>query len=143
MAAFSLSPRIFSLLICSHVDRDDVTGGWRLNPISHLAVHSLPVPLDLVLVANVMAPPGAYDIQFNIFHAGEAKPTPLTTRTRIAVPPDKNIEYMARVSFTLRTQGLYLIEARLDDGEAYYSPIRITPTFSEAIDAAPSADGQA
>lgn len=134
MAAFSFRPRIFSLLICSHVDRDDVTGGWRLNPISHLAVHSLPVPLDLVLVANVMAPPGAYDLQFKIFHAGETETTMLTAPSRISVPPDKNIEYMARVSFTLRTQGLYLVEARLDDGDAVYSPIRITPTFADAID---------
>lgn len=140
MAAFNLRPRIFSLLICSHVDRDDVTGGWRLNPISHLAVHSLPVPLDLVLVANVMAPPGAYDLQFAIFHAGETKATPLTPRTQIAVPPDKNIEYMARVAFTLRTEGLYLVEAKLDDGDAFYSPIRITPAYADATSAT---DGKA
>jgi hypothetical protein len=134
VATFTISPRIFSLLICSHVDRDDVTGGWRLNPISHLAVHSLPVPLDLVLVANVMAPPGAYDLQFQIFHAEERETATLTAPSRISVPPDKNIEYMARVSFTLRTQGLYLVEARLVDHDVIYSPIRITPAFAEAID---------
>lgn len=137
MAAFSISPHIFSLLICSRVDRDDVTGGWRLNPISHLAVHSLPVPLDLVLVANVMAPPGAYDLQFHIFHAEEMETVTLTAPGRITVPPDKNIEYMARVSFTLRSQGLYLVEARLVDHDVIYSPIRITPAFTEAIDGQP------
>jgi hypothetical protein len=134
MAPFSINPRIYSLLVCSQIERDSMTGGWRLNPFSHLVVHSLPVPLNMVLVANIMAPPGEYDLRFSIFHADEAQGVALAAPTRIAIAPGKNVEYLARVSVTLRAAGLYLIEARLIDHDVAYTPIRITPALNDAHD---------
>lgn len=126
MAPFDIQPKIYSLLICSQVERDLITGGWRLAPISHLAVRNLPVPLEMVLCANVMGPPGDYELMFRIFHALDTERTMLTRPTNISVHPGKNLEFKAHVSVSMKTAGLYVVEAVLKDYDVAYSPIRIS-----------------
>ncbi len=126
MASFNLNPRIYSLLICSQVGRDALTGGWQLNPLSHLAVHTLPVPVDMVLVANIMAPPGDYEVACKIFHVDDKERALLAQPIRLTIQPGKNVEFLAKVSVTLRETGLYLVEASLVGHDVAYAPIRIS-----------------
>jgi hypothetical protein len=123
---FDLKPRIFSLLVCSTVEKDQVTGGWRINPLSHLAAHALPVPLNLILFAGVMAPPGDYQLAFRIFHSQEQQSLTLTAPVSVSTVPGHNVECLAQVSVTFATAGLYVVEAALADYHVAQTPLRIT-----------------
>ncbi len=131
MSDFTLRPKIFSLLLCSHIDVDEATGGWQLAPISHLAVRSLPVPLNMVLCANIMAPPDDYEISFRIFHADQPNGVPLSAPTRLKPEAGKNVDFMARVALTLTSAGLYMVEAKLGDFDTAFSPLRVS-LFSDS-----------
>ncbi|HRE48794.1 MAG TPA: hypothetical protein PLD47_13795 [Aggregatilineales bacterium] len=122
----AIKPRIYSLLVCSQVIRDDLTGGWQLNPVSHLAVGGIPIALDLIVVANVMAPPGMYELAFGVRHDEDYTSLPLTKPTSVEIMPEKNLEFMARVSVTLSKDGLYVFSADLINYDNAVAPIRIT-----------------
>lgn len=121
-----IKPRIYSLLVCSQVGRDELTGGWQLNPITHLAVGRIPVGLEVVLVANVMAPPGTYQLAFGVRHINDYGATLLAKPSQVEIQPEKNLEFMARVAVTLSRGGLYLFEANLVNYDSAVSPIRIS-----------------
>lgn len=123
---FTLRPRIFSLLLCSHVEMDEVTGGWRLAPLSHVAVRNLPLPLNVVLCANIMAPPEEMEISFRIFHAEQPEGVPLNAPMRLRPEAGKNVDVMARLALTLTSTGLYLVEARLSDFDTALTPLRVS-----------------
>lgn len=124
--SFTLRPRIFSLLLCSHVEMDEVTGGWRLAPLSHVAVRNLPLPLNVVLCANIMAPPEEMEISFRIFHAEQPEGVPLNAPMRLRPEAGKNVDVMARLALTLTSTGLYLVEARLSDFDTALTPLRVS-----------------
>lgn len=124
--SFTLRPRIFSLLLCSHVEMDDLTGGWRLAPLSHVAARSLPLPLNVVLCANIMAPPEEMEISFRIFHAEQPEGVPLNAPMRLRPEAGKNVDFMARLALTLTSTGLYLVEARLSDFDTAFTPLRVS-----------------
>lgn len=123
---FTLRPKIFSLLLCSHVEVDEMTGGWRLAPLSHVAARSLPLPLNVVLCANIMAPPEDLEISFRIFHTDQPEGVPLSAPIRLRPEADKNVDFMARVALTLTSTGLYVVEARLSDFDTALTPLRVS-----------------
>lgn len=105
---------------------DEVTGGWRLAPLSHVAVHNLPLPLNVVLCANIMAPPEEMEISFRIFHAEQPEGVPLNAPMRLRPEAGKNVDVMARLALTLTSTGLYLVEARLSDFDTALTPLRVS-----------------
>jgi hypothetical protein len=124
--SFTLRPKIFSLLVCSHVEVDDTTGGWQLAPLSHVAAHNLPLLLNVVLCANIMAPPEEYEISFRIFHAEQPNGLPLNAPMRLRPEAGKNVDFMARLALKLTSAGLYLVEARLGDFDTALTPLRVS-----------------
>ncbi|GAB4554857.1 MAG: hypothetical protein OHK0023_25470 [Anaerolineae bacterium] len=123
---FSLTPKIFSLLLCSHIEVDRLTGGWQLAPLSHIAAERLPIPLNVVLCANIMAPAGEYQLNFRIFHAQDPKGVAIEAPSKIVVEPSKNVDYIARVTLTLSSAGLYMVEARLNNYDTSLTPLRVS-----------------
>lgn len=127
MGNSEVRPDIYALLVCSQVERNADLGGWQLQPLSHIAVSKLPVSLDLVIFAAVMAPPGDYRLSVRIFHTEDDDAATLVQPLTLTVQPGKNVEYIAQVAVTLRCVGLYVIEATLDDHfDIAYSPLRIS-----------------
>ncbi|MFQ3534502.1 MAG: hypothetical protein SNJ58_01360 [Aggregatilineales bacterium] len=124
--SFTLRPKIFSLLLCSHVELDDTTGGWQLAPLNHVATRSLPLLLNVVLCANIMAPPEELELSFRIFHAEQPDGLPLNAPMRLRPEADKNVDFMARLALTLASTGLYLVEARLGDFDTAFTPLRVS-----------------
>jgi hypothetical protein len=124
--SFTLRPKIFSLLVCSHVEVDVTTGGWQLAPLSHVAAHDLPLLLNVVLCANIMAPPEEYEISFRIFHVEQPDGLSLNAPMRLRPEAGKNVDFMARLALRLTSTGLYLIEARLGDFDTALTPLRVS-----------------
>jgi hypothetical protein len=123
--SFNIPPRIFSLLLCQQVELDNQTGAWRLTPMSSLSVQGLPVPVSMVICANIMAPPGDYRIAFRLFHAEDPEGVRLEVPDVITAPPDRNLEYMARITVRLPIVGLYMVEAKLGDYHTALAPLRV------------------
>ncbi len=131
--SFTLRPKIFSLLLCSHVELDDTTGGWQLAPLNHVAARSLPLLLNVVLCANIMAPPEELELSFRIFHAEQPDGLPLNAAMRLRPEADKNVDFMARLALTLTSTGLYLVEARLGDFDTAFTPLRVSLLTDERL----------
>lgn len=125
--SFSIPPRIFSLLLCRQVEFEDQTGTWRLTPMSNLSVSSLPLPLSMVICANIMAPAGDYQIAFRLFHTDDTEGVRLDVPDVISAPAERSLEIMARVSVRLPSFGLYMVEAKLGDHHTALAPLRVLP----------------
>jgi hypothetical protein len=128
MESYNIAPRIFAFLICSRIDREPVTGGLQLFPFNHVAIRSLPSQINVVLFADIMAPPGEYALTFRIFHTQDKEAAVILHPTPVVAQPDKNIEYMIPITITIKTAGLYLAEASLVNNHITYAPLRVSIT---------------
>ena len=129
--SFTLKPYIYNLMICSKIERNPQTGGWQLSPLNHLAVHALPTTLNVALFVGVMGPPGTYQLKFRLFHTEDSVATPLFQPVNLPVQANKNVEYIGQVSVTLKSAGLYLVEAALNDFYLAYSPLRLSTVAAQ------------
>jgi hypothetical protein len=122
----TLHPDIYCVLICSHVERDADTLAWRMMPLSHLAVRSLPYTVQATIFVGIMAQPGTYQLRLRINHVDDPEPTILLQPIQIPVQPERNVEYLVRVGLTLHNAGLYILEAMLVGYDTAYCPLRVS-----------------
>jgi hypothetical protein len=123
---FQLEPRIYSLLLCGTVRKNPQTGGWIIEPFSEVSTRVLPLDLRMTVFAQIMAPPGRYDMAFHFFHTGspERPAQVLPTRT-FTVHEGKNVDFIVQIEARITQTGLHMLEARLANHHVTRTPLRI------------------
>lgn len=124
---FQLSPRIYALLLCNTIKQDEQSGGWIVQPFSEIGVQQMPLDLPLTVFAQIMAPPGHYDLALHLYHSADP------TGTRQSLPPrpftvqeGKNIDFVLQVAGHITALGLYVVQAEIVGQHVAVAPLRIT-----------------
>ncbi len=124
---FQLTPQIYALLLCASITQDQNSGGWFLQPFSHVAVQQLPTDLALTVFAQIMAPPGQYDLTLRLFHAAEPEKTEQVLPSRpFSVEEGKNLDFMLHIEARFTKLGLYIVEASIAGHHTAVTPLRLS-----------------
>jgi hypothetical protein len=125
---FQLNPRIYSLLLCDTLKEDPRTGGWIVQPFSEVSVQQVPLHLRLTLLAQIMAPPGTYELGLRMFHTADPENTVQVLAPRkLTVLEGKNMDFVLNLEARITRVGLHVIEAAILNHHTTFTPLRITP----------------
>ena len=129
---FQLQPRIYSLLLCSTAKENRQTGGWLVEPFSEVQADRLPIPLQAVLFAQIMAPPGSYEMAIRLFHSTDPEHTlhMLSPRT-FTIQEGKNLDFLLNLEMRISQVGLHIIEAAIPGHHVMQTPLRVVTTLRQ------------
>ena len=123
---FQLRPQVYSLLLCSSLEENPQTNGWIVQPFSEISVQEMPVDLALTVFAQIMAPPGSYEMLMRFYHAADPGGTIRALAPRqVHVQEGKNLDFVLHLEVTITQLGLHLLDASLEGGPTAVSPLRI------------------
>jgi len=124
---FQLRPQVYALLLCSSLTQDPDTGGWIIQPFSEVSVERMPVDLALTIFAQIMGPPGSYELALCLFHATDPEGTAQILPPRpFTIHEGKNVDFVLHIETRITQLGLYMIEAQIVGHHTALSPLRIT-----------------
>lgn len=124
---FQLKPTIYSLLVCSSAEENRRTGGWIVQPFSEISVQELPVHVNLTAFAQIMAPPGTYELDLRLFNSSDPTDKAQSLPPReFTVQEGKNIDFVVQLEVGLAQTGLYLLEASIIGHHSAQSPLRVS-----------------